>query len=358
MEEANKQKVACVSNIGDYDVPVSIFVERCLGYKMMKCPSSTKKTVEIGSKNSPDTVCTPFKVILGNYIEALNKGANVLIIPAIGCRLGFYDVLQKKILEDLQYDFEILNLFEYANNANAAKIYRLFTEKNPQLTEEKFNEVLSVVVRIVIDMDKLADYARRNTAFEVKKGEFERLYKTYLAQARLCQDVQDAAKLGEKFWEAFRNVEVKRPDNPLRIGLVGDLYTVIEPHGNCNIERWLTENGIEVVRDVNLTYLTKTLFDPESQVAKSGSYIKYYIGGNATGTIALAYEYASQNKVDGIIHMKAATCSPEITAMQILQNISKDFNLPVVYLTFDTETSEAGLHTRLEAFKDMLEMKR
>jgi benzoyl-CoA reductase/2-hydroxyglutaryl-CoA dehydratase subunit BcrC/BadD/HgdB len=40
-----------------------------------------------------------------------------------------------------------------------------------------------------------------------------------------------------------------------------------------------------------------------------------------------------------------------------LRNISADFKIPVLYLTYDTETSDTGLMTRLEAFYDMLAMR-
>lgn len=353
-----EQKLAVTAHIGDYEVPYSILVEGCLNYKMMKCPPTTKKTVELGAKNSPDTVCTPFKILLGNYIEALNQGANVLAVLSVGCRLGFYDVLHKQILKDLGYEFEVLNLFEYASNPNPIKVFRLFNELNPELTQEKFQSVLNTAIRVTIDMDNLADFMRRNVAFELKKGMFEKNYSLYLNEARTVKSADEAITLFNKYEKIFKNIAINKPQKPLRIGLIGDLYTVMEPHGNCEIEKWLARNSIEIIRPINLTYLTKTLFDPDSTIAKSGGYTKYYIGGNATNTVALAYEMASNEQVDGIIHMKAATCSPEITAMTILQNISKDYNLPVIYLTFDTETGEAGLHTRLEAFKDMLVMRK
>ena len=350
----NNEKMACMPHLGDYSLPVCMLIERCLGYKTMVAPTTTKKTVEIGSKNSPDTVCTPFKITLGNYIEALEKGANVLIAPSVGCRLGFYDVLQKQILTDLGYEFEIVNLFEHA--ANATRIYRALTVINPDLKQEDFDQALGLSARIVVDIDELANFMRRNMAFELVKGKFEEEYSNYLRDVKNVKDKTEAEALGNKYKEIFRNIKIDKPERPMRIGIIGDLYTVIEPHGNCHIEKWLAANKIEIIRAVDLTYLTKTLFDIEGCIAKSGGYVKYSLGGNANNTIALAYELAKEG-IDGLIHMKAATCSPEITAMTILQNIAKEFNVPIIYFTFDTETSETGLHTRLEAFNDMLIMK-
>lgn len=350
-----KVKTACSPHLGDYAMLVDMLLERCLNFKTMTCPPITKQTVETGSKNSPDTVCTPFKITLGNFIEALEKGANVLVMPGIGCRLGFYDLLQKQILTELGYEFEMLILFDYT--ANAGRLYKSLVEFNPELTAEKFENVLYVLVRIAKDMDELADFMRRNMAFELVKGEFEKNYNTYLKEARKSQTAIDAEITGKKYKEIFNSIKINKPEKPLRVGIVGDLYTVIEPSGNCYLEKWLADNKCEIVRSTNLTFLNATLFNVQSVIAKSGGYADYNLGGSANNSVALSYKMAKEG-IDGIIHVKAATCSPEITAMSILQNISRDHDVPIIYFTFDTETSEAGFHTRLEAFHDMLTMKK
>lgn len=355
----NEEKIAVLPNIADYYAPIKILVEQCLNYKVIPCPVTTKKTVETGSRHSPDTICTPYKVLLGNFIDALEQTkANVLIMPGIACRLGLYDVLHKKVLESLGYKFEMLVLFEFT--ANATRLYRALSAHNPDLTEKKFQEVLNTVAKIVIDMDSLADFMRRNMAFEINKGEFEKNYNLYLNAAKNVKNIAEAEALGDTYKKIFNLIKINKPDKPIRIGLIGDLYSVIEPHGNCQIEKWLANNKVEIVRSVDLTYLAKTMTNATSLhelISNSGGYADYHLGGVANTTIALGYQYA-KGGIDGLIHMKSASCSPEITAMSILQNISKDFDIPIIYLTFDTETSEAGLHTRLEAFLDMLNMKK
>ena len=37
-----------------------------------------------------------------------------------------------------------------------------------------------------------------------------------------------------------------------------------------------------------------------------------------------------------------------------MKKISSDKNIPIMYITFDTQNSDTGLETRLEAFYDML----
>ena len=58
--------------------------------------------------------------------------------------------------------------------------------------------------------------------------------------------------------------------------------------------------------------------------------------------------------MDGVIQVKAFGCTPEIDAMPILQNISNDYRIPILNFSFDSQTSETGIKTRLEAFYDLM----
>ena len=81
------------------------------------------------------------------------------------------------------------------------------------------------------------------------------------------------------------------------------------------------------------------------------------MGPTSTVNIWAAKHYASHG-FDGIIHIKSAGCTPEIDIMPILQNISADYKIPVLYLSFDSQTSDTGLETRLEAFYDMIRIRK
>ena len=67
---------------------------------------------------------------------------------------------------------------------------------------------------------------------------------------------------------------------------------------------------------------------------------------------------SSEKGFDGIVHLKSSGCTPEIDVMPVLQRISSDYHIPILYLSYDSQTSDTGLDTRLEAFYDMLAMKK
>ena len=55
-------------------------------------PYTSKKTLSLGTKHSPEAICLPYKLILGNFIEAIEGGTDyVAMISSPGCcRLGEY----------------------------------------------------------------------------------------------------------------------------------------------------------------------------------------------------------------------------------------------------------------------------
>ena len=43
---------------------------------------------------------------------------------------------------------------------------------------------------------------------------------------------------------------------------------------------------------------------------------------------------------------------------ELKQKICKEYEMPIIFLSYDTETSNEGIKTRLEAFYDLLNIRR
>jgi len=86
-------------------------------------------------------------------------------------------------------------------------------------------------------------------------------------------------------------------------------------------------------------------------------YLKYNLGAHGTESVARAHELIKSG-FDGIITHKTVWLYAGGNAMSVLHNISKDYKIPIIYFSFDSQTSEAGIKTRIEAFHDMLLAKR
>ena len=341
---------------GYYDIAFKFFVEQVLDADFIALPPATKRTVELGSKYSSDFVCAPFKHILGDYIEGLELGADVLVQFAGPCRLGYYGELQESILRDLGYEFDMLNFATVTGKPLKEYIEVCKRKINPNLSVPRGVVNMLATFKMVECLDEANDYFLANAAFEDTPGDFEHARQAYFADMRNATSEKEIAAAQKTGIERFRAIPCHKPDNPIRIGLVGEYFTAVDESSNLGVEKKLLSMGVELHRMLNMT--NRNLRYHEKNLRASASeYITYDMGPTSSMTIAATLKYA-QEGFDGVIHMKSSGCTPEIDCMPVLQHISRDTHMPVLYLSYDSQTSDTGLDTRLEAFYDMLEMKK
>lgn len=342
--------------MGNYYVPAYYFFSRSLDVNILKSPKITSKTLELGTKYSPDFVCSPFKYTLGTMLEGLDAGADVLLQMGGGCRYGYYHELQEKILNDLGYNFIYIN-FITGGKTDIKKIYKQLKQVDKKFNIFKGAYYLFIACKMIKYMDIVDDYIRHNIGFEVNKGEFEKLNEKMLEEFSKTKNILHLKKIYKKYFNLIKQVKVKK-ENVLKVGIIGELYTIMEPFANYFLERELAKFGIEITRFTNVHYL---LFEKTKKVKKylknTKEFIKYRMGADAHDNIARAKELCLK-KYDGIIHIKASFCTPEIGAMHIIEKVCSKYDVPVIFFSFDTNTSEVGIQTRLEAFYEMIEMRK
>lgn len=345
-------RIVSFPHLGNYYIVFNYFLSKALKCKVIIPPAPTKKTIELGAKYSPDFVCVPFKYNLGNYIEALEMGANTLIQGGGGCRYGYYGELQEKILKDLGYEFEFYNLIK-DNHISLQKGYKFCKKINKKCNVFSLMYYLVNSLFMIIFIDKIEKYIRLNMGFEINKGDFEKLEKEYFNSFSNNGIVKNIY-LYFKYKKKFKNIRVNKPTNPLRVKVVGELFSLIDENTSYNTERKLIKMGVEVYRDTDLTYLLITKrFILHNMIKKGKKYIKYHLGADGTASVVKAMK-AGNDKFDGILHLKSFGCTPEISAMSILSKISLEYKIPILYFSFDAEDNEVGIDTRLEAFYDMI----
>lgn len=153
-------------------------------------------------------------------------------------------------------------------------------------------------------------------------------------------------------------MKINKPLNSLKVGVIGELYTLMEPFSNYFLETELAHFNVEVKRFTNVYYLMLTKEkDAKKAMKKSKEYMKYEMEADTSMNVYWC-KYLCRKKYDGIIHIKSSFCTPEIATMPIINKVCQDYNTPIIYLSFDANTSEVGVKTRLEAFYDMIEMRK
>lgn len=344
-------------HIDNYYIPVKYLLSHILHHEILVAPKITNKTIELGSKYSPDFVCTPFKYTLGTLIEALDEGANVLIQAGGGCRYGYYHELQERILKDLGYNFKLINLVS-CGKADVKKIYRSLKKLDNKFNVIKGLYYLLITKNMVTYMDKVDDYIRQNIGFEKENGSFLKIKEKMLNDFSNVNNPISLYIIYKKYFKKIKKVEVIKPKNCLKVGVIGELYTLMEPFSNYYLEKTLAEFNIEIKRFTNANYL---LFNhkklTKKALRKSKLFMKYKLGADASSNVYWT-KYLCNKKYDGIIHIKSSFCTPEIGVMPIINKIASSYKVPIIFLSFDSNTSEVGIRTRLEAFNDMIEMRK
>lgn len=352
----NKLKVS-FPHMGNYYIPAKYLLSHIVDADIIIPPFITAKTIELGSKYSPDFVCTPFKYTLGTMIESLEQGASILIQFGGGCRYGYYSELQEQILKDLGYKFELLNLVTNGK-ANAKRIYKMIKKIDKKFSIFKGLYYLYIAKNMVKYMDKVDDYIRKNVGFEVNKNSFDNLNKEMLDKFSKVSNPINLYILYKKYFKKFKKIKINKPKNCLKVGVIGELYTLMEPFSNYYLEKELASYNIEIKRFTNVNYLLfKNKKTIKKALRKSKKYMKYKMCADASSNIYWT-KYLCDKKYDGIIHIKSSFCTPEIGSMPIIDKVASSYNVPIIYFSFDANTSEVGIKTRLEAFYDMIEMRR
>lgn len=342
-------------HMGDYSVVFSQIFRHVLPHaQILPAPPMTSHTIEMGSRYSPDFVCSPFKYNLGNYIEALEKGANVLVQTGMGCRYGYYGELQNQILQDLGYQFQFVCLSR--DQAKPMAVCKHLRKLGCTQSIVKMLYSLLLACESLRVIDQFDDFMRKNVGFECISGSFNAVRQTLLQQIAQSDSLQDIQNAKANCNRACTRLKLDKPEHPLRVGIVGDLYTLMEPFSNFYVEKQLAKDGISVSRVMSVYFL---LFGQhhKRELKKCDDYLRHLVGANGVHSVSHSLSYAKQ-KYDGIIHMKSFGCIPELNATPALQNLSRDWNIPILDLSFDTQTSETGIQTRIEAFSDMIRLKK
>lgn len=328
-------------------------------------PYNNKRALEIGTKHAPEMVCLPLKINLGNYIEAYEKGADTILTTGGRgpCRFGYYCEMSREILHDNGFNMDVISL-EVPQDGFTELLRRI------RRIAGGFNtyKILKVIKNTTIVAKRVDELERLTYKFrprEIKKGSTDRIYKEFHKKVRDVRGSMQILKLVDDTKSRLMRLEIDREYKPLKVGIVGEIYTTIDPFTNFHIESILGNMGIEVDRTNTVSgwiieHMLKAVvpFKKDIRYKEAAKpYLGVMIGGNAQETIGNTVLYA-QNKYDGVVQIYPLTCMPEIVAESILPAVERDYNIPVLTLIIDEMTGEVGYLTRIEAFIDLLNRRR
>jgi predicted nucleotide-binding protein (sugar kinase/HSP70/actin superfamily) len=164
--------------------------------------------------------------------------------------------------------------------------------------------------------------------------------------ARAAESAWAAHLEGRKEARAVPRVEA----GALTLAVVGHPYLLQDSYVNHGLQRRLEALGARL--------LTPDMLPPEAAERgvtqlTNGSYWAY-----APSVVGAGARFLESGLVDGLVAVVAFGCAPDSGLAPVLKEAAHRAGVPMLIVTLDEHSGEAGLVTRLEAFVDMLDRKR
>lgn len=332
-----------------------------LGHDIVMPNRPSRKTIELGVKHSPEFACFPFKVLMGTYLEMMGKGIDTIVTSGGHgpCRAGYYGELHKKILSSLGYDLDFIIFDEPKRDFK--RFFQYVKRLKADSSWFHVARVVYIVYRMSKSIDKIEKIVTSRRAYVSNKSLFNRTWQNILedySRIRTLKDISEVEKKALKKINKF-NYQLPPEDERIRIGIIGEIYVVMEPSVNNNIEEIINYFGAEVERSQYLSqYIDETIMpfkgkEVKEIFRKADDYLEIIIGGHARQSVGHIVDYKERG-FDGIIHLKPFGCLPELITQSMLDKISLDLDIPILSLSIDEQTAQANLMTRIEAFIDFI----
>lgn len=291
-----------IPRFGLYSNIIKSFLEN-LGLDVVMPTKITREMIKAGVANSSDFFCYPFKYTLGQEIWCLEQGAtDLLFYSSCGlCRLKHYHQIQELTLRELGYKFTM----------------NVVTKKNMLKTIGQLGHI---------------------SRFQA----YRRLKKVY-------------SEIKAKEETAYRFL----PTRPLKIGIVGEIGTALEPDINFDIVKKLQRQGANVHMSLTLTdYLNEsTERGGKEDTKEAKKLLSQELGGHGFQSICNTIFYGKQG-YDGVIHVLPLSCLPENTVEVIVDYVANKYQIPLYRFPIDESLFEQGFDTRLFTFCSMLKRRK
>ena len=296
-----------------------------LGIKIVLSDPTTKQTMSEGSALVVTETCLPVKIYLGHVLNLINKKKvkNIFVPSLQSIAPKIYNCSKIRGLPDLvrnvvKGDF---NIIEPTLDKSAKKqgLYEFLSE--------------SVAPFGITDSEKIKSASKEGW----------KVYNNFLMMMRA----------GISYKEALKNAitgKVEKEKFSINIALISHGYNIYDERACMKIFDKLESMEVGVYTSLQLT--SEQMAEGITSLGQQRYWANEY---EMTGT---AGHYLKDNKIDGIITLNAFGCGPDSLMIERIARKAKDANKPMLSLTIDEHTGEAGFITRLEAFIDMLYRKK
>ena len=296
---------------------------KSLGYEVVISDKTTTKLINEGSKYVVSDTCLPIKVYVCHVVNLLDKGCDTIFVPSLQSTAFKINNCSK-----------IRGLPEIIRNV----IDRDFKMIEPTLDKTENIGLNDFCTMIANDLEIFDE----NTIKSAMKTGFE-MYNNFLEMTQSGVSYTEALKNALNGKIVKKTVDIVRP---ISVVVMAHGYNLFDEHISMNLIKKLEKMDVKVYTGLNVAK-----DDAVAAIKNIGEFQYWANELDLTGTAA---HYLLNNKIDGIIALSAFGCGPDSLMFQEMEYHAKEKNVPIIHLTVDEHTGEAGFVTRLDAFVDML----
>lgn len=216
-----------------------------IGYRLECLPMADIDDAEQGLREANNDICYPATIVVGSIIRALKSGRYDLKNTAVAitqtggqCRASnYYSLIKNAMVRNGFADVPVISV-AMGGLQNDQPGFSI-----PWL------KVWRIALYAMLYADTLLKLYYPAAAREVVAGEARRLFDHYTAAAQPIVAAQDYRRLLHLLAEAVeaftRAIDCSK--HVQRVGLVGEIYVKYNSFSNKNVATWLMDHGIEVV---------------------------------------------------------------------------------------------------------------
>ena len=157
----------------------------------------------------------------------------------------------------------------------------------------------------------------------------------------------DGVPFEEALNYAINNKTARKPIEivrPISVVIMAHGYNLFDERISMRLIPKLEKMGVKVYTGLNVSKQ-----DAVNSIQELGE-IQYW--ANELDLTGAAAYYMLNERIDGIIALSAFGCGPDSLMVNELEYHASEKKLPMMHLTIDEHTGEAGFLTRVEAFVD------
>jgi len=219
-------------------------VLRKQGLKAVPLSLGENIQIQVGKKYVHNDTCFPAQMVIGEAISALQSGKYPLDRVAIGmakyqgdCRLSHYSALLRRALNAAGFEKVPIVSTDPIDSKAMHPGFRLGTLFNIRS------------LWVITMMDMLEELRRQIRPYELNKGQTNQLFEQTIDNIAkgIDKGLLFAIKAFKRGIKDFCNIKYDRSKPRPRVFVTGEYLVTFHPGSNFHVERYLEENGLEVI---------------------------------------------------------------------------------------------------------------